>query len=425
MPLANPGNWSTVTDSARGTNGFVPDWAGLAYDSAQDRVLLAGDYDGDVYALSLQTEGPWTPITATGTAPPSLRGRLRYDVAGDRAIFVDRTYEVWQLTLSGTPSWTRIDAGPAPSLNSDAPTILDTGHDQLVVLSGSQFWVLPLVPGSAWTQLQPAGLPNPTFGVDLGVYDPIESRMVLCGPTDDGLQGQVLALTLNPPQTLTRLSQGGIPASALNFADGAYDPVRDQVVVFGASTVWTFPLRPDVPTAVLASVVEADAGEGRVHVRWHVEGSGQITIERHDVDQDWHPIASLAPDGTGSAEYTDTSVRQGQRYGYRVRPTLGVSAPAGEVWLEVPAPSLWLAGAESNPTVGPLRVRFILPDAAYAVLELLDVSGRRIASQDIGALGPGEHSVVLSNGRPPAPGVYLIRLVHGRSVQTARVAVLR
>jgi len=150
-----------------------------------------------------------------------------------------------------------------------------------------------------------------------------------------------------------------------------------------------------------------------------------VTIERHDVDQDWHPIGNIAPDGTGSVDYTDTSVREGQRYGYRVRPTLGTSIPAGEVWLDVPRPSLWLAGAESNPTVGSLRVRFILPDAGHTTLELLDISGRRVSNEDVSALGPGEHSVAISNGRSLTAGVYLIRLIHGRSIQTARVVVLR
>ena len=102
-----------------------------------------------------------------------------------------------------------------------------------------------------------------------------------------------------------------------------------------------------------------------------------------------------------------------------------MSAPAGEVWLDVPRPSLWIAGAESNPTVGSLRVRFILPDAGHTTLELLDISGRRVSNEDVSALGPGEHSVAISNGRSLTAGVYLIRLIHGRSIQTARVVVLR
>ncbi len=57
-------------------------------------------------------------------------------------------------------------------------------------------------------------------------------------------------------------------------------------------------------------------------------------------------------------------------------------------------------------------------------LELLDVSGRRIASLDVGARGAGPHVVDLAAHRALPPGLYLVRLAQGANVRVTRVAVL-
>lgn len=71
---------------------------------------------------------------------------------------------------------------------------------------------------------------------------------------------------------------------------------------------------------------------------------------------------------------------------------------------------------------GAMTVRFTLPTAAPARLELLDVSGRRIASHEVGA---GRHTLDLGAGRRLAPGLYLVRLTQGANARTARAVVLR
>jgi len=84
-----------------------------------------------------------------------------------------------------------------------------------------------------------------------------------------------------------------------------------------------------------------------------------------------------------------------------------------------------LAGARPNPSpAGRMTLQFSLPSSAPASLALYDVGGRLVASADVGSMGPGGHSVDLSQGRKLAPGVYLARLTQGALVRTARVAVL-
>jgi hypothetical protein len=70
-------------------------------------------------------------------------------------------------------------------------------------------------------------------------------------------------------------------------------------------------------------------------------------------------------------------------------------------------------------------MRFALPDAAPAILELFDVAGRRLWSRDVGSLGPGEHEVRLGDGAWFPPGLYLTRLTQGDHMATARVAIVR
>ena len=78
-----------------------------------------------------------------------------------------------------------------------------------------------------------------------------------------------------------------------------------------------------------------------------------------------------------------------------------------------------------NPVVGDrLSVEFMLPNAAPARLELLDVSGRRVFAREVGSLGPGRHTMDLAEGRRFAPGLYLVRLTQGADARVRRVAVI-
>ncbi|MEO5616279.1 MAG: T9SS type A sorting domain-containing protein [Candidatus Eisenbacteria bacterium] len=78
-----------------------------------------------------------------------------------------------------------------------------------------------------------------------------------------------------------------------------------------------------------------------------------------------------------------------------------------------------------NPVRGRvLTVRFVLTSAAAALLELFDVSGRRVAAREVGALGAGRWTIAFDHGRDLAPGLYVVRLTQGTNVRFARVAML-
>jgi choice-of-anchor C domain-containing protein len=90
-----------------------------------------------------------------------------------------------------------------------------------------------------------------------------------------------------------------------------------------------------------------------------------------------------------------------------------------------PFHALWLDTVRPNPTRGAaVVVSFTLPSPAPASLELCDVTGRRIATYELGSLGAGRHTQDISEARRLSPGLYLVRLRQGASTRVTRVVVL-
>ena len=151
-----------------------------------------------------------------------------------------------------------------------------------------------------------------------------------------------------------------------------------------------------------------------------------MTLYRREAATGWSAVGSLAVDGIGYVRYEDTAVTPGTRYGYRLGiMDGGTEVFAGEVWALATQPEFALLGARPNPAVrGRLSIEFVLPTDERATLELLDVTGRRVASRDVGSLGPGRHTTDLSESAHLPAGVYLVRFAQGAKVQTARAVVL-
>ena len=106
-------------------------------------------------------------------------------------------------------------------------------------------------------------------------------------------------------------------------------------------------------------------------------------------------------------------------------PVTGVAAAAPPAFaIRALGPSPFIAGAGA-----PLTLRFALPATAQVRVEVLDVSGRRVALLLDEVLVAGEHDArwdgSSAGGAPASPGVYLIRLSSGEGTRTGRVIVVR
>lgn len=185
----------------------------------------------------------------------------------------------------------------------------------------------------------------------------------------------------------------------------------------------------DGSTAALATLVSADARPDRVEIVWSLATNSPATVYRTEEMATWAPLATRSADGAGMLRFVDDQVVPGRRYGYRLGfMQSGSEITVGQTSITVPVGAgLALLGAHPNPSRGSdLSVSLSLPDGAAASLELLDVSGRRVASRQVGSLGPGIHLVSLGRDTSRlAAGVYLIRLVQGGRVLTDKVAVVR
>jgi hypothetical protein len=69
-------------------------------------------------------------------------------------------------------------------------------------------------------------------------------------------------------------------------------------------------------------------------------------------------------------------------------------------------------------------VSFSLAADGPARLEILDVRGRVIERRSVGGMGPGQHRLAIGEGKPMAPGVYMIRLLQGDQELRVRSVLL-
>ncbi|PYM04778.1 MAG: hypothetical protein DMD82_13405, partial [Candidatus Rokuibacteriota bacterium] len=103
----------------------------------------------------------------------------------------------------------------------------------------------------------------------------------------------------------------------------------------------------------------------------------------------------------------------------------GSNGSASGTTVKPAASYLRLEGFRPNPAFGAPVVAFTLVDDSPAVVEVLDVAGRRLVRRDVGWLGAGRHVLALDAGARLAPGAYVLRLRQAGRALTARGVVER
>jgi len=122
----------------------------------------------------------------------------------------------------------------------------------------------------------------------------------------------------------------------------------------------------------------------------------------------------------------------GTMHGTQLIGTDAVRIPPGQ-WFHRPsdldpeasAPVLAIGAPMANGVAGRLRVAFTLADANPARLDVLDVAGRVVVSQDVGGAGPGEHTMELGDRASLAQGIYFLRIRQGGSEARTRLVIVR
>jgi hypothetical protein len=189
------------------------------------------------------------------------------------------------------------------------------------------------------------------------------------------------------------------------------------------------PVLCDAAVSVQVSLASAVAESDRVTLRWQGVGAGALDamVERRGESTGWQQLGPALADGPDRLVYQDQSILPGGRYGYRLAYLEhGVQRFTAESWVEVPnAFELALEGFRPNPATSDAVISFTLPARGTVRLEVVDIAGRRVFTNDAGDLGPGRHSFPLNTQPALAPGVYVIRLVFGARVLQTRGVVMR
>jgi hypothetical protein len=185
----------------------------------------------------------------------------------------------------------------------------------------------------------------------------------------------------------------------------------------------------DFATPVLIAPGRVLAEAGRVRVEFYsAEAAGRAWTAYRSIDgETWESIGAPRLLGGNTLLIEDETVVAGQRYAYRLGSHNGSTQEFSEtVWATVPSDLMFaLYGATPNPATGPLSVSFALPNNGSARLDLVNVAGRLLYSQEVGMKGPGRHTVPLDLSQKLDAGVYFLKLTQNGKSLKAPVTVVR
>ena len=313
--------------------------------------------------------------------------------------------DLWYADRSAGDAWHRVlPSGAAPTPRFGASLVVDEVRHRLVLFGGrdtlgnsfNETWVMPLDAPPAWTLLPTTGTPPaPTFDAP-AVYDPVRDRLLVMANNGAAIHNELRALSLSGAPVWSIVPITGVPpvnpVSALD-----YDPLRDALVAgMPRMSIFRIPLGGApawVPLAFGNASPDDDYGTLRV-----------IGYDSRD-DMLFLPT---------TYEYADASFTgtQSDRIAFDRTQTAGVPGGSGGLLrLEQPFP---------NPARAVGAIRFELPDASPARLELLDLGGRTRLRRDYA--GPGAFTFTLP-GRALAPGVYFLRLSGSGRNLTERLVI--
>ena len=304
------------------------------------------------------------------------------------------SYGVWRRLPGSAPQFAAApvadDATLASIRASLGPDVVTTTHGGSVVAN---------VPGGSANGAMPAG----TWELVANVPAFMQPTYLAAVPTVSNLTGTEFVVTAHTTSNVIWFTTG---------------------TVLGQSADNLAPAQPSPFTGAYAS--------GNTHLTWGANTENDLAGYRLYRGSSAGFTPSLAnriatPSGTtyddaitGAYVYklTATDVNGNES-------TVATVIPTGTTGVDDGPVAFALDGVRPNPASGrALNVVFALPVSAPAKLELLDVSGRRVAVRDVGVMGAGRHTVNLSEARAIPAGLYWARLTQGAMQRSVRVAVV-
>jgi hypothetical protein len=198
----------------------------------------------------------------------------------------------------------------------------------------------------------------------------------------------------------------------------------------GAEFDFVYPL-----IATLLQDFAAVLKAGRIELSWSispVDNDVEFAVLRRVLGSDWTELPSNGVERTDlSFTYFDDRIEPGESYFYRVDYTLG--AETGVLFetdaVQTPAAPLTLHQNVPNPFNPTTEISYYLPAAADVMLEVYDVTGKRVATLERGRREKGLHVVswqgIDDAGHSAQSGIYFYRLRAGNEVVSKKMVLLR
>lgn|GEM_PF-1328650 len=392
------------------------------------------------------------------------------------------------LSLTGAPEWGEPDTGSRPRPREGHSAVFDSDRDRMIIFGGegdehppfNEIWALCLAGEPVWSRLTPTGDAGPRRAFHTAFYDPVRDRMVVFGGTDGNapVSNELWSFSFVDSKW-TRLSPQGTPPAPRSGHAAAYDPVRDRAILFGGGGAysrgspgdrfspylndtwvleWGSPLvevaieiRPRshrdristnskgfLPVAILStsdfSAADVDPATVRLNgVAVARRGNGTIHANVADVNSDQFPdlIVNFRIDELDVSSESSTFVlRARTRDGRFIRGSDQMAARIASNELGgAPDTSAPLAAMNLRLAWNPVRgselaVIADFPEAGLAILDVFDLSGRRVASESVEVIESASRTISLRANRLLAPGVYFVRLTQGSRIEAIRAVVL-
>ena len=427
------GSWTgeTLISSAAHPSG---DGSYVAvYDELGDKFFLY-DCDQQLLWTYRESDSPrWSLVPTTGT-PPSTRygARAVYDNRRQRMILFSgylvnggsglRTNDVWQLSLSGVPQWTQLlPPSEVPPPRGWPAMVYDPQDDWVLIHGGvtSEFgvglddaWALELSPTLRWKPIG-EGTPRPSGrGEHVGVWEWPHRRLVVAGGFDeDSYDRDIWSLSLADASGWQQAPYSPLGPSACCNSAAVYDEKGSQMLIvdgsnsnFPVGTVWKVDLRNQPQVSVLktdgnlparqAHVAVMDPNRRRVLV---FGGTGLVDGGFMPLDDLWE--LSFEPPAPPASSTQALPAARSYEFAFR--------------------------GVQPNPARGSAMLSFELPKSADVRIRIFDITGRAVAEETLGSMGPGAYRLPLPGVSRLHPGVYVVKLSQGGNGAARRLVMLK
>lgn len=253
-PTSSPGTSANTTDDPTDPGPSARIYHPMVSDG--ERLYVFGGLTRHGWGPGLTDAWAYTPADATweplGAPEPGEVGHPAYDAESDRFIMLDFDGETWAYD-PGADAWEHRKPSKSPSARCGERTVYDSQSDR-VVLYGGFACTGPSDPGlddtwtydynsDTWQQMTPDRSPPGRMFHGM-VYDAASDRTVVWGGRVDDTR--VWTYDADDDRWMSPSVSGG-PQELRSYHAMSYDPVQEQVLVFGGLEV----SRPDAMTGTL------------------------------------------------------------------------------------------------------------------------------------------------------------------------------